>query len=744
VKALFCLLFSLVAVPVAAGPVSGRIVDPSDRPVAAAQVILVKAGVSSTSAATNAQGEFEVDTPNAGDFELRVAAPGFSTPPLRLTGAAEARDLGAIRLSVSAFSEAIVVSASQVETPLSHTPATVTVITRHELESKQLRSVADALRTVPGLTVAATGRTGSVTGVHPRGGESNFTLVLIDDVPVNGFGGEFDFAHLSTVDVERIEVVRGPQSALFGSNAIGAVVRIVTRRGGAPAAAASVEGGGFDTYRFGGTSSGSAGRFEWGLSGERLTSDGFNGHRSAAGLRIENDDYERAAGAVSIGWREGETRLRADVRHAENDRGVPGPFGTNPVGAFGEIDTVSRNADRRTTASASAAFAAPGGARATLLGAYHRLSSDFISPFGPSESGSRRLLGRAQLDFALREGLGLSAGAELQRERVESTFITGAQFQPIPIRRFVAGYFTEARLTRHDRLFVTAGLRLEHIRRDRIEESPDQFSPRPALETDSVVSLNPKLGIAWLARRGGNFTKVRTAAGTGIRPPSGFDLAFTDNPSLKPERSVSVEAGVEQGIGNGRALVDAVAFWNEYDDLIVAVGSFRESSRYRTDNISNARSRGLEVGVTARHRFDAGRPVDVLARVGYTWLSTRILAVDRSERTTPPFTVGDPLLRQPSHQFVADVTVRSGPLTAFASGGGRSRALDVEPTLGTFGGLFHSRAFHTWHAGAAWSLGRVEVFGRVENLFDREYEEALGFPALGRRATVGLRVATGR
>ena len=94
--------------------------------------------------------------------------------------------------------------------------------------------MADALRTVPGLTVVATGGYGAVTGVFPRGGESNFTLVFVDDVPVNAFGGEYDFAHLTTENVERIEIVRGPQSALFGSNAIGSVVRVVTRRGGAP------------------------------------------------------------------------------------------------------------------------------------------------------------------------------------------------------------------------------------------------------------------------------------------------------------------------------------------------------------------------------------------------------------------------------------------------------------------------------------------------------------------------------
>src|SRR5690606_23744492 len=142
---------------------------------------------------------------------------------------------------VSAVTESVVVSATQVEVPLSQAASTVSIITGAELEARQIHSVADALRSVPGLTVAATGGTGAVTGVFPRGGESNFTLVFIDDVPVTAFGGEFDFAHLSTVNVERIEIVRGPQSALFGSNAIGAGVRVITRKGGAPVFSGGVE-----------------------------------------------------------------------------------------------------------------------------------------------------------------------------------------------------------------------------------------------------------------------------------------------------------------------------------------------------------------------------------------------------------------------------------------------------------------------------------------------------------------------
>ena len=742
VRPLAFLLCSLLFVSISsASPVTGRVVDPGGDPVPGAVVLLSGDGHPLRSTATNRDGEFTIQVPDSGSFELRVAVPGFRSEVLTLD---RRQTPLLIRLSLSAVTESVVVSAAQVEIPLSQATSSVTVITGAALRARQVHSVADALRTVPGLTVAATGGPGAVTGVFPRGGESNFTLVFVDDVPVNAFGGEFDFAHLTTENVERIEVVRGPQSALFGSNAIGAVVRVITRRGGPPSVSGSVEGGGYGTLRFAGTTAGSAGRFEWGVSGERFTTDGVT--RSPGGLPIENDDYTRNSGTVTTGWHAGAMRLRAQVSHASDERGVPGPFGTNPIGAFTEIDTISRGENAQTLASLTASLPLSPRVRSVVQAAYHRLDSDFLSPFGRSESHSRRWSGRAQVDFPVAPALEMSAGAELQREQAGSTFITGAVFQPVPVRRTVAGYFVEGRWSATPRVHVTGGLRVDDIRRDRLEESPAPFAARPVLDDDRILSVNPRAAAAWTVRGGSaDFTRLRGSVATGIRPPGAFDIAFTDNPSLKPERSFSVEAGVEQALAGGRARAEAVAFFNSYDDLIVAVGSFRESSRYTTDNISNARARGIELALSGARRLAAFRGADLHARIAYTWLDSEVLAVDDDDEAPPPFSVGEPLLRRPRHQVSADVTAVTGPLTLFVTGGARSRVLDVEPSLGTFGGLHYASGFHVWNAGAAWRVAGVgELFGRVENLFDRTYEEALGFPALGRRATIGIRLAPGR
>jgi outer membrane receptor protein involved in Fe transport len=470
----------------------------------------------------------------------------------------------------------------------------------------------------------------------------------------------------------------------------------------------------------------------------------MNGETTAAGETVDNDDYTRRSGAASLGWRSGASWLRGDVRYATDERGNPGPFGSNPAGNYGGIDLESRGENSRTLAGV--AWSSPISPRVRLQAQanYNRIESDFTSPFGSSDSFSRRWTARVQSDFTLLPGLDLSAGMELQRERTGSTFITGAHAQEIPIVRGIEGYFVEGRWSSQARLFVTAGLRVEDIRRDAIEASTLSSTRRPPLPADTIVSPNPRLAAAWLLRSSGaDYTRIRGAVGTGIRPPDGFELSFTDNPELKPERSVSGEAGIDHSFAGGHLLLEATAFANNYDDLIIAVGSFSGSSRYRTDNISNAEARGLELAVTARRRLNAS--IDLSARVGYTLLHTEVLAVDQDSDAPPPFTVGQDLLRRPTHQFFAELMASSGRFGAFLSGGGRSKTLDVEPSFGTFGGLFAAPGYQVWNAGASWHLAKtVDLYGRIENLFDRDYEEAFGFPALGRRATAGVRIAAGR
>jgi outer membrane cobalamin receptor len=738
----------LVAAEANAGVVRGTVTDPAGARVPHARVVLASPLSVVASTETSAEGEFLFDHVAPGRYEVRVAADGFRCEPLAIVATAAEETRVAFDLHVSAFSESVVVSASQVEMPLARAADSVTVISSRDLQAAQTETVADALRFVPGLTVSRNGGRGAVTSLFPRGGESDYTLVMVDGIKANAFGGGYDFSTLSANQVERIEVVRGPESALFGADAIGAVVHVITKRTGRPRVEGLVEGGSFGTSRAGAGTWGSHGPWSWGGSAERTASGGYSGIAPATGEQVSNDDFLSTNAGFSVGWRgAGGADLRGSLRYVSGDRGYPGPYGSNPIGAYTAVDRFSRGVTGTIQAGGRWTQPFSAGGRTlhqTVSANYLDLTSDFTSAYGLSASTSSRATVRSQTDVPLTASLGLSGGIEALRERATSTFITADETGPLPIRRSVAGLFAEARYQPLAPLTLTAGVRVEHLVRDAMPASSDYFSPRPALPEDARWSVNPRLSAAFLlagphaGRRG--WTRIHAAAGTGIRAPDALEIAFTDNPALAPERSKSVEAGVDQAFLRERLVVGATVFFNHYDDLIVAVGpALADASRYRTDNISNARARGAELSAAFRAEWG------LTARASYTFLDTAILAVDSLNEAPPPFVVGDPLLRRPRHLAALDLTFARGPLTAFGRVGGRSHTLDVEPTYGTWGGLFTNPGFSSVDVGASWRIARaIEVIGRIGNLFDRSYEETFGFPALGRNAMIGVRVAAGR
>ncbi len=308
------------------------------------------------------------------------------------------------------------------------------------------------------------------------------------------------------------------------------------------------------------------------------------------------------------------------------------------------------------------------------------------------------------------------------------------------------GLFGEARWNPGDRLTVTAGLRGERINRDALPGDPNPYAPRPDFPADTVTSINPKVAAAWLvsstspASGARAWTRLRGAVGTGIRPPDAFEIAFTDNPGLKPERSESYEGGVTQALAGGAVQLDATVFVNNYSDLIIAVGrAFAGVSRYQTDNISNARARGAELSAAWSARGG------VTLRGAYTFLDTEILAVTGAATAPSPYSVGDPLLRRPRHQGSLDAGWSRKQTSAYVQLQLRGETLDAEPTYGPSGGLYTNPGYAVANLGGSWRpVHAVEVFGRVLNLFDRQYEEVLGYPAMGRTAYVGARFAVGR
>jgi outer membrane cobalamin receptor len=742
--ALTAVLVLLAAAPAVADTLRGRVVDPDGRAVAGAQVSVSGATAAPRTAVADASGVFAVDgLPAGATVEVRAWAPGLASPPTRIVLSGNELEL---RLGVSAVREALTVTASQVDTPLSMLGDSITVLSREELDARQVTTLGDALRLVPGFAVARNGGPGTVTSVFPRGGESDYTLVLVDGVRMNSFGGGLDVSQVPIAGAERVEIVRGPQSALYGSDAIGGVVQVVTARGGPAVLDALGEGGGRDARRAAGSLRGSLRNWQGAVSAQHMRDDGFTGTAPADGSRVSNDDSRQSDVSIGLGWRvDAGTDLFGTLRYVDSERGSPGAYGSNPAGNFSGVDRVARSLTRQR--SASARLLQPLGSAASRVRL--RVEADvadfdleFRSQFG-SEGETARAHGRVQADAAIAAGLSASVGGEWVGESGRSTYIV-AGANEVPVDRDVWAAFAEARWQPVPRLSFTAGARASRIRRQALAGNPAAFSARPPFDGDTVVAVNPKATAVWsLVPEGGaagTSTRLHAAAGTGIRPPDAFEIAFTDNAGLRPERSTSLEAGVTQTFANGAVHVDGTWFHNRYDDLIVSVGRFSSSSRYTTDNIANARARGAELALTVR-------PVSRLTtRATYTFLDSEFLAVDGANGQAPsPFAVGDRLLRRPRHQASVDATWGTSRVQAFAIAALRGTTLDVEPNFGTFGGLFENESHSVVTVGGAWTIvPQLTAFARVANAFDARYEDTLGYPALGRTAYVGLRVAARR
>jgi outer membrane receptor protein involved in Fe transport len=459
---------------------------------------------------------------------------------------------------------------------------------------------------------------------------------------------------------------------------------------------------------------------------------------------VSNDDLLQHEAGVNGGWRsDAGTDIRLTGRWTRHERGYPGPFGSNPAGAYEAVDRLSRGIT--TNRVAGLRLQQPlGGAGLSAAANYLRSDNEFESAFGLSASTTSRFETRVAANVDIWRAAALSVGGAYQDERATSTFIAGNGEELLPIdRRGFAG-FGELRLQAHRSFSLTAGLRAEAIERQALQGSIDAFNPRPAFESRSDWAVNPRISAAlWLPSQPGgllSWSRIRFAAGTGMRSPDALEIAFTDNPDLQPERSRSVEAGIDGSWLGDRLMTGVTAFFNRYDDLIVAVGpAMRDASRFRTDNISNAAARGMEA-------FFGGRTAwGLAARFTYTFLHSEILASDGLGTAPPPFDPGDPLLRRPRHRAALEVTLTRGPVTLFGRASGRGRTLDVEPTFGTFGGLFINPGHEVVDAGISLHLARqFSVLARVANLLDSSYEESFGFPSPRRTAMIGVRLAAGR
>jgi outer membrane cobalamin receptor len=740
-----------VGVAVHAATIEGTVFDPSGRSVPNVRVSLIRSLTAVDERQTNAKGEFQFEGLAEGSYRLVANAPGFSASTTQVEIGEEQTRSVDLHLALSAVEQQVVVSASLGGSLAPQIGASVSTVSEQEIADGGAQNVTDVLRGVPGIALDDAGRRGGVTGAFIRGGDSNYNLVMVDGIQLNEFGGDFDFAPLPADGVDHVEITRGAESALFGSNAVTGVVNIVTTRGeGPPHFDFQAEGGNFTTRRFVTGGSGLTHGLSWGYDLSRLDSGGT----------VQNDRYRNQSAMLSLGYHRS-ARRQADFHFFgnANDAGAPGPYGSDPDGLYNtpiypggptnyQLGLVTRDKQNMFGYAGSYSEQFTSGFRQVVTGTVATNDYYFISPpavGGDSFSNNLRGVLNIRSEVAISNKDFLVAGFEYNRERIKNTYVADMNGVPFLLPRASLACFVEDRWSPSSRLFVTAGLRLDDLRTHYLP--PGDYGARPFVPSSSITKLNPRASVAYMARETDSdswlgLTRLHASFGTGIRAPDGFELAFTDNPHLKPEKSISTDGGVEQSFLGSRALLDFTYFYNKFDDQIVTLGgSLTNLSTFISDNLGNSRAQGLE----ASFRLRPTRSLQVSGE--YTLLGTAILALNGSALVQAPFQVGQELIRRPKNSGGFNITWQRRRLTLNSNAYLRGKTLDLEPNEGVYACsyynltcLFPDKGYVVLNGGFSYRLTHgVEIYGHLNNILDRKYEEVLGYPALPLNFLAGVK-----
>jgi vitamin B12 transporter len=597
-----------------------------------------------------------------------------------------------LRLKIETLSENVVVTANTQPTDVAHTPAPVDIVGAQEIEQRQAVSLPDLLSTQTGISLARTGPIGGLATIFIDGGNSSFTKVLIDGSPMNLPGGDFDFSNLTLDNVDKVEVVHGAESALYGTDAMSGVIQIVSHRGTTrvPEINLFAEGGSFSSARGGAQVSGLLGRFDYSMAGSYFHTDGQG---------VNDADLNRGyAGNLGYSF-SGTNQLRLSVRSNSSFAGSPGQtllFPPDPS-AFYDLQQLSANLtwNFQTGEHWSHHFSG-------MESRYYSISG--FPPFGNFPNQANRAGGLAQSTYSFRGGAA-TAGYQYEGENVAAA----------KARRNNQGGFLDARWSPISRLTLSAGGRAE---------ANSSFGTRVVPRAGAVLALHYAKGFL-------GDTRARFAYGQGIEEPTALESFDTDpcspgNPNLRPQHSRTINAGLDQYFDSERFRVSATYFANQFRDLITAVTGTQAGCPFGSVAFLNtdlARARGVDFSATARltrwlslngnYSFDDARSV-------------------KSSAAKP----GDHLLRRPVNS--GNVWLNAGyrrfnfNVNAYFTGARRDSDFDGL-------GLTRNPGYARFDVATSYLIARgISFTGRVTNLFDKQYQDTIGFPALGRDYCLGL------
>jgi iron complex outermembrane receptor protein/vitamin B12 transporter len=621
-----------------------------------------------------------------------------------------ATDLSAQQLPIVEL-EPVVVTASVFPKNYNDTPSVVTIVTRDEIERLQANRVSDVLRLVPGLHVDEMGGRGGISSVYVRGGDPNFTVIMIDGIqindPTNSRGGSVDLSSLTPEHIDSIEVLRGPISSLYGSDAMGGAINIRTRRGKERSYNVLAEGGTSGYARSVLQASGSlsplnySASFAFNRNDAEVKKDRFNLGR--IGINVDVLELPRSS-------------LRVTTQYTKT--------GTKafPEGSGGPRLAILRDVEGRDAQDlvAGAQFSFRGSWRQEVsAGLFYRTErvdspgvqiapASFQIPPAKFDTEFARLQFLWKHMVQLTSRWSLAAGAQLKyeignREGLQRLSVLGAPDtrSDFELGRFTPSILLESDLSLWSNLKFTTGFRLD-------------------IPKGGQPEVSPRAGLLYRLE---SATALRLNVGRGFKLPSFNALGdpLIGNPKLKPETSVGMDAGIEHSFYGHRASLGLTYFYNHFSGLVDLDSDLARGGIFKLVNLSTVETQGVEVS------FRISPNDAVTVKTHFSYLDSDIKGSKEPLRNRPRFAGGVVLQGEltPQLSLSADVNVV-----------GRKFDLQIPTARRSTAGHARANLTVTYQPVQAWRF-----FGVVQNVTNNRYEDYIGFqsPGIGLRFGVAYR-----